>query len=107
MSGSNPAPAVRTTESLWAFVERVIAPVTLLSALAYYFGRQYVSARSSYFGIDATLLGFSTQDYLVRSADALFIPLGALALASLLCVEIDSCAGRGVDRAWRTRPRAL
>lgn len=32
------------------------------------------------------MLGFSAQDYIVRSADALFIPLGALVLAALLCL---------------------
>jgi len=104
---ASPPPSVRTTDSLWPLVETVIAPTTLVVALAYYFGRQYTSARSSYFGIDASLLGFSTQDYVVRSADALFIPLGALALAGLVCVEIDGFAGRVVDRSWRSRPRIL
>lgn len=47
-----------------------------MSALAYYFGWVLTNSRASYFGIDASALDFSTQDYLLRSADALFVPLG-------------------------------
>jgi hypothetical protein len=104
---ASPPPAVGATDSLWPLVETVIAPTTLLVALAYYVGRQYTTARSSYFGIDASLLGFSGQDNFVRIADPLFIPLGALALAGLVCVEIDAFAGRVVDLSLRSRPRIL
>jgi hypothetical protein len=67
-------------------VQRIIAPTTILAALAYYFGRQFTYARASYFGIDVSVLGLSAQDYVLRSADALFVPLGALVLVGLACV---------------------
>ncbi len=56
----------------------VVAPTTLVTALAFYFGWVLTNSRASYFGIDASALGYSTQDYLLRSADALFVPLGSV-----------------------------
>jgi hypothetical protein len=64
----------------------VIAPSTLLTALAFYFGWQRENALFSYFDIGPSMLNFSTQDYLLRSADVLFIPVGALLSVSLLAM---------------------
>ncbi|MET8630725.1 hypothetical protein ABZW30_44755 [Kitasatospora sp. NPDC004669] len=58
----------------------VLAPTTYIGALLYFFGFSYTDAMYEQFGIDAATLGFSTQDYLLRSASALFIP-GFVALA--------------------------
>jgi len=62
----------------------VIAPTTLLTALLFYFG--YVSSlqQYAYFGIDIDAIGLSTQDYLLRSPEALFLPTGILLLTGLL-----------------------
>lgn len=70
-----------------SFAAGIVAPVTLLSALLFYFG--YVSARSQYeyFGIDVDTIGLSTQDYVMRSPQPLLVPLLAitlLAVAALL-----------------------
>jgi hypothetical protein len=53
----------------------IVAPVTLSTALLFYFG--YVSARSQYeyFGIDVDTIGLSTQDYVMRSPQPLLVPL--------------------------------
>jgi len=69
------------------FLGAVIAPSTLITALALYSGWARTNAVAAYFGLDSSLLGFSAQDYLLRSADVLFIPLGALLLAALLLVS--------------------
>ena len=61
----------------------VVAPTTLVTALAFYFGWVLTNSRASYFGIDASALGYSTQDYLLRSADALFVPLGSVFVLAL------------------------
>lgn len=66
----------------------VIAPVTVLTALAYYFGWKRTSAFAEYFGIDHSTLSFSTQDYVLRSADPLLIPLGATLTIALLALSI-------------------
>lgn len=91
-------PSSSTLDSLWPLIEKVIAPTTLLVALAYHFGQRYTTARSVYFGIHPSLLDFSTEDFVAQSADALLIPLGALVLAGLACVEIYRLSGRAVDR---------
>ncbi|GAA0963389.1 hypothetical protein GCM10009554_82660 [Kribbella koreensis] len=69
------------------FATRIVAPVTLISGLLFYFG--YVSARAQYeyFGIDVDTIGLRTQDYVMRSPQPLLVPLlgvTLLAVAGLL-----------------------
>ncbi|WP_306829837.1 hypothetical protein [Catenuloplanes nepalensis] len=58
----------------------VIAPVSVLSALLFYFG--YVSARAQYdyFGVDVDAVGLDTQHYVMRSPQPLLVPLIVLTL---------------------------
>ena len=80
-------------------VRLVVAPTTLLGALLFYFGWVFTNARSLYFGIDPSTLGFSNQDYLLRSIDPVFLPFGALLLVGLVGVA----AHRAVDRVLERR----
>ena len=85
----------------------VVAPTTLVTALAFYFGWVLTNARASYFGIDASALDYSTQDYLLRSADALFVPLGSVFVLALACVWLHAFALRRLrDPAARPGVRA-
>ncbi len=61
----------------------VIAPVTLLTALLFYFG--YVSSRAQfrYFGLDVDTIGLSTNDFVMRSPQVLLVPLLAIALGAI------------------------
>lgn len=68
----------------------VVAPTTLLTALAFYFGWTLINARARYFGIDPSTLGFSTSDYVLRSADALFVPVAVLAATGLAALTIHT-----------------
>jgi hypothetical protein len=45
----------------------IVAPVTVIGALLFYFG--YVSSRSdyAYFGVDVDTIGLDTQGYIMRS----------------------------------------
>ena len=74
----------------WSFGSTIIAPATLLSTLLFYFG--YVSSRAQfrYFGLDVDTVGLSTQDYVMRSPQALLVPLLALSLggAALLVLHL-------------------
>jgi hypothetical protein len=82
----------------------VVAPTTLITSLAFYFGWILTNSRASYFGIDASALGFSTPDYLLRSASALFVPLGAICTLALGVVCLHSHATRRLlDPAGRVR----
>jgi hypothetical protein len=65
----------------------VVAPVTLLTALLYYFGWIRSNSLWLYFGVDQSALGFSVQDYLLRSIGAIFVPLGGLLIVCLLLIE--------------------
>jgi hypothetical protein len=66
----------------------VIAPSTLVIALAFWFGWTLTNARSAYFGIDSSTLGYSTTDYLLRSADAAFVPIAVTLLVILIAIMI-------------------
>lgn len=64
----------------------VVPPVTLVTALLFYFGwtRTYTQAR--FLGADASVFGYSTQDYLLRSVDSLYFPLIVLTGLGLLAL---------------------
>jgi hypothetical protein len=49
-----------------------VAPTTLVGALVFYFGWTRTRAWWLVFGVDASVLGFSNQDYVLRSVNALF-----------------------------------
>jgi hypothetical protein len=74
----------------------VITPSTLVIALAYWFGWKLTNARSAYFGIDSSTLGFSTTDYLLRSADAAFVPIAIVLLAVLTAIMLHGSVQRAV-----------
>jgi len=86
-----------------------VAPTTLVTALAFYFGWVMTNSRASYFGLDASALGFSAQDYLLRSAEALFVPLATLIVLALGVVWVHAYAMRqlaGHRRRLRLAARA-
>jgi hypothetical protein len=61
----------------------IVAPVTLLTALMYYFGLLHAYWFFGSFGVDYSVFGLTTQDYLLRSADGLFVPLTGIAICGL------------------------
>jgi hypothetical protein len=93
---------VSRTRTVLELVTLVVAPTSLLTALAFYFGWKLTESRAAYFGIDHSTLGFSTQDYLLRSADALFVPLGVILFAGLVALAlhafVSDCLARGRHR---------
>jgi hypothetical protein len=98
-----PVPVEPRARNALELIGLVIAPTTLLTALAFYFGWTLTNARALYFGIDPSTLGYSTQDYLLRSGDALFVPLTAIVVAALAALAIHSVVGTGLrDRRFRT-----
>jgi hypothetical protein len=64
----------------------VIAPTTALTALLYYFGWSHAYWFCNYFGVNSTTLGFTSTDYLMRSADALFVPMTVAAVGALVAI---------------------
>jgi hypothetical protein len=82
----------------------LIAPGTLIGALLYYFGWVRTHYLYAYLGIDADELGFSTTDYVLRSADALWPSLCGLIVALLLLLLAHGAVRHWIDR---TRPGTL
>jgi hypothetical protein len=62
---------------------KVLAPAGVLTAVLYYFGYLREQALLGHFGIDLGTAGFSTTDYVVRSAETLFVPLIVVLLATV------------------------
>jgi hypothetical protein len=64
-----------TWERWYAVGTNFVAPATFLTAVLLYYG--YVSSRAQfrYFGVDVDTIGLSTRDYVMRSPQALLVPL--------------------------------
>jgi hypothetical protein len=84
----------RDASRLAGIVGTVVAPATLVTAIAFYFGWRREQAFAGYFGIDTSLLDFSTRDYVLRSVDSLFVPLLALLLVALGALCLHMLIGR-------------
>jgi hypothetical protein len=76
-----------------------IAPPTLVIALAFWFGWTLTNARSDYFGIDSSVLGYSTTDYVLRSADAAFVPIAVTLLVILVATVFHGLTQHAVIAA--------
>ncbi|WP_436759914.1 hypothetical protein [Streptosporangium sp. V21-05] len=64
----------------------IAAPATFLTALGFYFGWRRTQAYAVYFGIDSSMLGFSIQEYLLRSATSVYTIVLVLVMLGLLVV---------------------
>jgi hypothetical protein len=82
-------PADEVTGALpqvFTIIGSVVAPTTLLTALLLYFGRLHAQGLFRYLRVPSTVLDLTPEDYLVRSADGLFVPLTvAAALVAVTC----------------------
>jgi hypothetical protein len=90
----------RSQAERWvSFAAGIVAPVTLISGLLFYFG--YVSARAQYeyFGIDVDTIGLSTRDYVMRSPQPLLVPL--------LIITLIAVAGLLLHNALQPTPEGL
>jgi hypothetical protein len=66
-----------------AVMGSVVAPAALVTALMYVFGLVHAYWFFQRFGVDYSVMGLTTQDYLLRSQDGLFVPLVAVAASGL------------------------
>lgn len=76
----------------------MVAPFATLTGLLYYFGWVRTNAIFGYFGIDANLLAYSPQDYLLRSAGVAFRPCAALLLGAAAAVLVHGLLRRAGSR---------
>ena len=85
----------------------VVAPITVISALLFYFG--YVSSRAqyAYFGVDVDTIGLGTQDYVMRSPQPLLVPLLTLVMIAVALVALHLAVSAWVARARPERARTV
>lgn len=77
-------PVMGDFSRLAKIVGNIVAPTTALTALLFYFGWAHAYWFFNYFGVESSLLGLSTTEYLLRSLDGLFVPLTVVAVSGLL-----------------------
>jgi hypothetical protein len=94
----------RPTAQQWAStLATFVAPTTLVVGLLYYFGYIRSAALYTYFGLELAALDLSSQDYLLRGVDALYVPLGCLLLIVLGVFWIRWRLGRVVAQGTHDR----
>ena len=101
------APAPSGLGQIWTVLSGVVAPVTLVTAVLFYFGYVSTRAQFAYFGVDVDTLGFSTQDFVLRAPQSLLVPTLALLLVSALVVVVDGVVRRRVARASEATARRV
>jgi hypothetical protein len=84
-------------------VGSVVAPTTLLTALLFYFGWLHAQAMLRYFRVQLTVFDFTLQDYLVRSADGLFLPVTIAAAVALVFLWVNRFLLGGATTLWRAK----
>jgi hypothetical protein len=89
------------------FAGKVLAPASVLTAVLYYFGYLREQALFEHFGIDLGTVGFSTTDYVVRSAETLFVPLIVLLLATVGAVLVHHALSYVLTMLKPKRQRAV
>lgn len=85
MTGPAPATAEHQVDVLApvrGWLGRTVASVGLATGLMYYFGFVREQAVFTHFGVDLGTLGFSTNDFVLRSAGTLFVPVAAILVAA-------------------------
>jgi hypothetical protein len=87
-------------------VSAIIAPATLLTGIAFYFGWQRVRAFDGYFGLDPGAVGYSTRDYVLNSLDALFLPV-VVVLMALIVFALGHAYLTDAHRTGRRSPATL
>ena len=78
----------------------MVAPASLVTALVFYFGWARTNRQALEMGLDDTLFGYSTRDYMLNSMSSMFEPLAVGVVAVLI-----GLAFHGVLVSWAERPR--
>ena len=99
------SPSLRYEQALQG-VSAIVAPVTLLTAIAFYFGWARVQAFDAYFGLNAGTVGYSTRDYVLNSLNALFVPV-VVVLVALLALALAHAYIGHVHRTGRRSAATL
>lgn len=89
-----------TTRELSRQLVLLLANVTVITALLVYFGWRRAETQAARLGIDESLLGMGTQEYLLRSVGPVLELLLAIGVAGLLGLVADRAVRARVTRGW-------
>jgi hypothetical protein len=79
----------------------------LITALLFYIGWVRTDQVYEYFGVDLSLVGLSNQDYVLRSVDGIYIPLGVTLVLAVAGLRLHSFIRRRLVDARRRRAVAI
>jgi hypothetical protein len=85
----------QTADAIWRTVGWVVGQSALLAALLLFFGWARTRATFAHFGVDLSLLEFSTTDYIIRSVNSAYEPTLRLGVVLLSCYGVHA----GMSRA--------
>ena len=95
------APQGRGLPQLSKAIGVLFGSTTVLSAIMFYFGWSRAYYFYDYFGVESSLLGLTTRDYLQLSVDGLFVPLAFVACAALAVLwGWSQLASWAVGQGW-------
>ncbi|WP_353826573.1 hypothetical protein [Agromyces sp. SYSU T0242] len=99
-----PEPATPTSKVVIEWIGVLLPFTTVLTALAFWFGWTLTNSRSRYLGVDASVFGFTPTDYILRSADAVIVPIILICLGGLLWVSLIAGVNVLLDRPELRHP---
>src|SRR3954470_17500240 len=82
----------------------VVAPLSVLTGLLFYFGYASARAQYEYFGIDVDTIDLSTQDYVMRSPQSLLTPLLGYLVLAVAVTTAHEAVRRRIDAARAVAP---
>jgi hypothetical protein len=92
-----------TVKAILEIIGRIVAPLTVITALLYYFAWVRTAAFYSHFGIDQRVLAYSFEDYLLRSTGIAFRPLAFGLLVAATSMALWYGLARMSDRSNPSR----
>ncbi|HEU4900761.1 MAG TPA: hypothetical protein VFX88_24810 [Actinomycetota bacterium] len=99
----DPGPDPGRLRNLLETATLVLAPTTVITALLFYFGWAQTNALFGRLGIDQSALGFTVQDYLLRSVNSTFRPLSVVLLAATAGLSVHIAVTRALATPGRGR----
>jgi hypothetical protein len=85
----------------------LLGSTTVLTAILFYFGWSRAYYFYLYFGVNSSLLGLTTRDYVQLSVDGLFVPLAVIASVALAVLWGWSSLSAWAARHGRSRTVAI
>lgn len=92
-----------TSRTVLEWIGVLLPFTTVLTALAFWFGWTFTNSRSRYLGVDASVFEFSPTDFILRSADAIIVPIILVCLVGLVWLAVFAGVSILLERGLWTR----